>query len=289
MSRFRSWVWLWAAGLLLGVEALSAQAGRLSEELLPEGTAGFVAVSNVEELSQRWSKTQLGQLMADEALQPFAKDLRRQVEDRWSGLRERLGLTLDDLKDVPGGEVGVGLILRSASDKTAKGKTDEDKALLAIVVDVTGHLPQAKALLEKVSKNLMKQGAKRSELPLPETPFPIVRFDNLPKPKDNPLADPGEAFYFLSGDLLVASDDLQVIRGIMARLLLPPGQGNGLADLPAFKAVMGRCTRDNGGTTPQIRWFIQPLRYVGAIRAATPEKHRRKGKSVLEMMQNQGF
>ena len=39
---------------------------------------------------------------------------------------------------------------------------------------------------------------------------------------------------------------------------------------------------------PQIRWFIHPLGYAEAARAATPEGQRRKGKSILEVMRNQG-
>jgi len=320
VSRFRSWVWLWVAGPLLGVGALSAEeAGRpgkallpateellpateellpategllpategllpATEDLLPGTTVGFVAVSDVDELVDHWRKTQVGQLMADPVMQPFAKDLRRQFEERWSGARERLGLTLDDLKDVPGGEVSVAVILQPAPDKTAP-----DKACLAILVDVTGHLKQADALLKKVSENLTKQGAKRTEIEVTESPLPVVQFDNLPKPKDNPDAELRPAFYFLSGNLLGTSDSLQVIRGILARLPLPPGQDNSLAGVPGFQAVRRRCQRDNGGATPQFRWFLDPLGYVRAIRAATPEKHRRKGKSVLEILRNQGF
>ena len=280
MSPFRRWVWWSVAGFLLGVGASSVQAGRPSEELLPETTTGFAAVSSVDELAKHWKETQLGQLMADPVMEPFTKDLRRQFENRWSGVYERLGLTLDDLRGVPGGEVAVGLILHQESDKP-------DAACLAIVVDVTGHLPQATVLLEKVSKNLQQQGAKQTEIKVPESPDAVVQFDNLPKPKDDPQAEPGTAFYCLSANLLIASDNLQVVRGILARSAAP--QPKSLASLPAFQEVMRRCARDSGSANPQIRWFIHPLGYVATMRAATPEKHRRKGKSFLEIFRNQGF
>ena len=51
---------------------------------------------------------------------------------------------------------------------------------------------------------------------------------------------------------------------------------------------MQRCKTDYGDATPQIRWFIHPLGYAEAARAATPEDRRRKGKSILEVMRNQG-
>lgn len=315
MPRFRSWVWFWAATLLLGIGASSAQESRPSEKptpeipakekptvdvpagekpspeirpcekLLPQKTVGFVVVSNVEELADRWKKTQLGQLMADPVMEPFAKDLREQVEDQWSGVRDRLGLTVDDLKDVPGGEVALGVILLPAQDDT-----EDDQASLAVVVDVTGHLEQANAMLEKLWANLKQQGAKRNEIKVPEGTQPVVQFENLPRPEDDPQAEPGKAFYVLSGSLLVASDKLQVIQGILARL--PADRGDSLADLPAFQAVMRRCARDIGDAPdarPQIRWFIHPLGYVQVVRAVTPEKLRRRGKSVLDMLRDQGF
>jgi hypothetical protein len=280
VSLFHRWAWWSVAGLLLGVGASPVEAGRPSEELFPETTAGFAAISSVDALAKHWKETQLGQLMADPVMEPFSKDLRRQFENRWSGVSERLGLTLEDLKGVPGGEVAVGLILHQQADKP-------DAACLAIVVDVTGHLPQATALLEKVSKNLKQQGAKQTEIKVSEGPDPVVQFDNLPKPKDDPQAEPGTAFYCLSGSLLVASDNLQVLRGILARST--GTQPKSLAGLPGFQEVVKRCARDNGNATAQFRWFIHPLGYVAAMRAATPEQHRRKGRPLLEILRNQGF
>lgn len=284
MSRFRNWIGFWVAGLLLSVGEPSAQAGRPSEDLLPDTTVGFAAITNVDDLAASWKKTQLGQLMADPVMEPFTEDLGRQFEQRWSGVHERLGLTLEDLRGVPGGEVGLASILRTTVAEAA-----EQRASVAILVDVTGHVPQATALLEKVSENLKKQGASRSEKRVPESPDLVVQFDDVPPPKNLPEAGPGTAFYHLSGNLLLASDNLEVIRGILARVALPAGQGNSLAAAPGFKSVMGRCERDPGGAKAQIRWFIDPLGYAGAVRAATPEKHRRKGKSVVEILRNQGF
>ncbi len=92
-----------AAALVAGAPAALAQAGNASEDLLPATTKGFFAVTNLSDLSAHWNKTQLGQLMDDPVMRPFSEDLRRQMQGRWSGLRDKLGLTLDDLEGVPGG------------------------------------------------------------------------------------------------------------------------------------------------------------------------------------------
>ena len=112
MSRFWIWVSCCAGcGLLSGgVEGVSAQAIGPSETLLPDTTQGFFAISNVDTLKEHWDATQLGHLMADPVMEPFTKDIHRQFEARWSSVHERLGLTLDDMKGVPGGDAAIGLI-----------------------------------------------------------------------------------------------------------------------------------------------------------------------------------
>jgi hypothetical protein len=61
--------------------------------------------------------------------------------------------------------------------------------------------------------------------------------------------------------------------------------------LPGFQAVMKRCAADGDKpATHQIRWFIYPLGYAEAARAVNlKEKVRRRGKTVVEVIRNQGF
>ena len=53
--------------------------------------------------------------------------------------------------------------------------------------------------------------------------------------------------------------------------LFPKGPGTlaaRLAGVPALKKVVQRCRQDNGGADAQIRWFIHPVSFVAAVRAA---------------------
>lgn len=298
----RSWTYLFCLAslvLLSGVGDAAAQSSRPSETLLPDTTQGFFAISNVNKLDEHWNKTQLGHLMADPVMKPFTKDIRRQFEDRWSNIHERLGLTLDDMRSVPGGDVAIGLITPAPG-----------KSALAIVVDVTGKLPQANELLAKTTKTQLERGAKRSEVKVQGCPDPVIQFD-LPEPEEEKTAsrsnlqgsddaENGEAqkpapvisadrkaFYCLTGNLLAVTDNLDIMRGILGRAL--NGRKDSLAGHKPFQVVMGRCKKDYGDATPQMRWFIHPIGYAEAARASTPDTKRRKGKSVLEVMRNQGL
>ncbi len=151
MRRMNDWIGLWVACGSLMIGAAAARAARPSETLLPKETVGFLAIPNVDTLDEHWKKTQIGQLMDSPIMQPFRKDLRQQMKEHWSDLRDRFGLTLDDLKDVPGGEVSVALI-----------EPKPGTVAIAFLIDVTGHLDQAHALLKKVHRTLLKQGANRA-------------------------------------------------------------------------------------------------------------------------------
>jgi hypothetical protein len=274
-----------------------AQAVPSGEHLMPENTRGFISITNVQTLIDHYNKTQLGKLTADPMMEPFTKDVRRQFENRWSSVHVRLGLTLDDLKEVPGGEVCVALI------------EPPNSSALAIVVDVTGHHPQANTLLERVTTNISQQGGKGTTLKVEECPDELIQFE-LPLPEEEQEADRSKlsgphggtsastsaapqksssrmAYYILTGNMLAATDNLEVMRGILGHLA---GKKEGtLADVAGFQKVTERCHSDIGDITPQIRWFIQPLGYAAAVRAATPQQQRRKGKSILEVMRNQGL
>jgi hypothetical protein len=304
----RSWTYTLCSAALALLFGVSAQAAsRPGETLLPDTTQGFFAVSNVDVLNAHWDKTQLGHLMADPVMKPFTKDIRRQFDDRWSRIHERLGLTIDDMRKAPGGDVAIGLIAIAP----ANPKTDELKSALAIVIDVTGKLPQAKELLEKVNKTQAERGAKRSEVEVKGCPDPIIQFD-LPQPEeekeaarstlqgsespDKPAADARpaakpverQAFYCLTGNLLVVTDDLGVMKGILGRALGNHQDGS-LANWKPFRAVIDRCKKDYGDGTPQMRWFIHPLGYAEAARAATPDYKLHKGRTILEAMRAQGL
>jgi hypothetical protein len=244
------------------------------ETLLPDTTRGFLSAPDVKTLQDHFNRTQLGQLVKDPVMKPFTEDLRRQFNERWSSVHERLGLVLEDMKGVPGGEAAVGVI-----------QPGPNQAALIVLCDVTGHRAQAKELIDKVTANLTKQGAKKQTVQVAGTP--ILVFD-LPKQPNKDVDRPQQqSIWALKGDLLAASDHLPTIEGVLART---SGKGAGsLGDLPAFKAVMKRLKADAGKAAPQARWFIQPLGYLEVTRTVRGERTHRKGKSWVDVFKSQGF
>ena len=92
--------------LTSGVVQIAA-APPASDRLLPATTRGYVSVPDPSLAYEQWNKTQLGRLIDDPKMRPFVEDFRQQWKDRLSKSNRRLGLTLDDLRDVPGGEAAL--------------------------------------------------------------------------------------------------------------------------------------------------------------------------------------
>ena len=268
---------LWVAVVLLILSAGRSHAGVVSEHLLPNTTKGVVLVTDAKNLSDTWQKTQLGQLMTDPVMKPFSEDLRRQFSERFGQVNERLGLRLDDLRGVPGGGLAMARIMPEKGD--SKGKS-----AIVIAIDVTGHIAEAKALLAKVEANLLARGAKQTQKAVTETTAAMI-FE-LQETQDYAG---GQAAFCLAGNLLAASDNVAVLQQIMRRNAGQTAQGDSLADEAAFQAVMKRCQAHAGATVPQIRWFIQPLGYIEALRAATPDDKRPSGTTILSIFEQQGF
>jgi len=274
--RFSGYVLCWVSGLLTAVGSLPAQEVRPAEDLFPSTTVAFVATPDFQHLSDQFNKTQVGQLTADPVMQPFTEDLRRQFTERWFSIEERLGVTLDELRKIAGGELGMGRI------RPAPGK-----AAVAVAVDVTGNLDETVKLLKKVSDHFTKQRrAARSVFKIDGCPEAIIRFD-IPPGRDDPKAGPSHAFYCLTGNLLCASDDEGEIRGIVRRI--SPGGKDSLANWKPYQEVMKRCAADQPEAAPQLRWYIHPLGYAEVLYLNTPEDQRRKGKANYQVMAEQGF
>ena len=86
--------------LLFAAPCESFAAAPAAESLLPQTTKGYLSIADVDEMLAKWNKTQLGQLMNDPIMKPFADDLRQQIEDQFAKTGIRLGLTVEVFQEV---------------------------------------------------------------------------------------------------------------------------------------------------------------------------------------------
>jgi hypothetical protein len=262
---------------------LSAAAPAM-DTLLPKTTVGFVSATNSIRLAEQWNKTQLGKLMTDPVMKPFEEDFRAQLQAQWSTLADRLGIHLDDLQGVSTGEASLAFL-----------EPRPGTAATSLLLDVTGNLEKAKALLAKARAGLKGRGAQEAVQAIHG--IPVYVFE-VPLPQNQQVAagrggaaaaaSVAQTIYFLTDNLFGACDDLTVVQEMLARLV-NGGQSGSLSQVVGYRTVMKRCATDAPDHVPSIRWYAYPLGYAEATRAATPPEKRRRGKTIIEIMRNQGY
>ncbi|MCA9229402.1 MAG: hypothetical protein KDA57_02015 [Planctomycetales bacterium] len=241
------------------------------DTLMSANARGFASIADIQSLHQHWQQTQMGQLVQDESMKPFIEDIRKQLERKLSGVRDKLGVELTDLKDIAGGEIGLGLVERP-----------NERAAVALIVDVTGHEQQLEDLLAKVRKELTKRNASRTNSEVAGTTLTTY---TIPPAKEGEIQR--TAIFFVKDNMLCASDSPLEIEEMLRRFNGQPGDR--LADLDVYLETMGRCQREASGLDPEIRWYVDPFGYARSIRSMATEDRKHLGKDYLKILSSQGF
>jgi hypothetical protein len=244
-----------------------------SDEIMSSSTRGFASVANAKQLEANWNKTQMGHLVKDEAMQPFVEDLKRQIERKLSDTRTKLGITVEDLRDVATGEIGIGLV-----------EQESTRAAVAITVDVTGNVPAAQTLLGKINEELtQRRKAKVSKAAAGGVEMTVYA---IPPQNEKDVAR--EAVFFIHQEMLCASDSRAEAEEMIGRFGGAPG--NRLADVKPYVTTQGRCAAESNGLAPEIRWYVEPFGYARASRSlVSGEELANRGKDYVSILENQGF
>ncbi len=257
--------------LLLQLFTAPAQAARPSETLLPATTKGFLSLPDLDAFQAAFDRTQLGQLVQDPVMKPFVEDLQRQLKSKLNQTSVRLGIRWEDLADTYGGEICFAIVQPSDAHQPHA---------IAMIVDVTDHQQQAQQLLEKISKNLIAKGAKRTTEKIQG--LETVRFA-IPNQHDDTIIH--HAYYRIHENHLVATDHAVVQQQVYARLL--ETEKNSLAQVAAFEKSSQQCQEVAGDSQPHLRWYVDPFGYAEVVRAAA--RGNKNQKNILGLLANQGF
>ena len=256
--------------------SLAVQAG-ISESVLPSSTMGVLTITDITTFEAQWEQTQLYGLFEDPVLQPFREDLVRQFEEEWTGLRERLGVELEDVLSVCTGEFSTAMIAMQSGN-----------ASMGLLMDVTGNEAEANAFLATVAQRLVEEGAEKTTTTAGGVP--VTAFD---LPRRSVSSRQLNVYYCHVGDYIIASDQMETLELLLTRysqVATGATLTNGIASVPAYQAVMRRCLQDiPAGSTPQVVWFIDPFGYATAIRDSLPADSPGRNDRTLETLQEQGF
>ncbi|MDO4574547.1 MAG: hypothetical protein Q4D98_04975 [Planctomycetia bacterium] len=264
-------------------EEVGDEAAEVTEQLLtadlllPETTCAYLSVRDFIHFRETWKKTLLGELMMTPQMQVVTEDLNRQVQAHFENVRSRLGVTLDDIRQIASGEISMGVLL-----------TSPQKYAVVTIIDVRNHQVETQKVLTRVSKRVVEDGGKQTKQMISDAE---VYFLDIPdKDHANVIH---KAIYVLKDNLLIASDDREVIQGILKRFVSLKSEAGELlpclADVDGYLNVLENSI--TGEMLPDVVWYIDPIRYatVRRIMAVDKDPMNVRGRSVAEMLTESGF
>jgi hypothetical protein len=260
----------WTGSLLVfaAPDSRAAEPTRPFDKIMPASTKVFVTVGNLAKSYDAWSRTELGRLYADPALKPFREDLNAQLKAKNLGLKERIGIALDDIKGVASGEVCFAI-----------AANDQGQAAYVLLADVGAHLPKARQTLDKIGAALVKEGGVKQVKQIADTKLEIFQ---LPPTKEHAAVTTA---YFMRQNVIGMADDIGVATDLIERLA---GAGRAsLSGVVTYQTIMQRAAKNNKVAT-DLAWYADPLGALKAIRAgrkqSIDETH-----DPVEVMESEGF
>jgi len=259
-------------GLLLGWAADNQASAAVpgAPRLLPEQTMVYVRVENVKDFREDLAKSSVGRMLDDPKLRPMVSDLYLQASQLFEQIGSQFGISLDDLIDIPQGQLAVGVVAFDAQAanpdngprtesrdespeairrRLAERRQESARFGLLVVIDSGERNETMDKILIQVEQLVLRSGAvERSEV----IGGTQVRRWIAPSGSDTRLE------YFQREGATVIGVGGPVATDALARW---DGRGNGksLAESTDFAAVMTRCVGAED-TRPQITFFADPYR-----------------------------
>ena len=206
-------------------------------------------------MTDRFDRSQFGELAKNKTLKPFADSLKKQIKDLIDQQNVRLNLDIDQLEGVNSGEICFAGVL---------GDGDGREHGVVFLMDVSDTRDKAAQLRNRISQKLMERDATKKEGKIQGVTYTHLTLD---KPKL--FRTPRNTFHtivdvvgeFKSSWMLVSNNE-SVFRDVLRRLTNPERiqAVETLAAQPSFQTVMKQT--DSTDSKSQIKWFVDPFGYI---------------------------
>jgi hypothetical protein len=268
-----------AALLCIAAAIAPAWAERPSAmKLFPEETVVFVRMANAHEFGERFQQTAMGRMINDPQLKPFLDHLYGGAGEFYADKAQgKLGVSWEDLKRLPKGEVAFGIIARPNATPA-----------LLVLIDQGDEPSVAEQLLDRALELAGEDGAEFSTEKIGDVEVTIAR------DADNQNRVFG---VFERENTIVAATDPNVIRNVLwhwdgskpadgqtnAAPAVNKGDANQaeasaeagaveaefvpgrmLAENERFGTILQHCRRPQD-PPPHVIWFVDPIELVRAV------------------------
>lgn len=207
-------------------------------KFLPDWTVALVHIPDSVEFSNKMTMSGFAKMLKDDEIQPFVESLYGSAASIVEEIELRLGMTLDQMLQIPAGEIAIAVVAPPAL-----------KPEFVIVMDVAADNPDADALLDEGERVLKSAGFSTEKQTEGNTELTVFNGSGNEGPQ--------QIVRFQRENALIITTSLRVAKRLVDNL--DGGEKENLTDNPSFLAIKNRCEADG---TSSFMWYIDPIRLV---------------------------
>ena len=217
------------------------------EKVMPESTVFFAKVANAATLRESFRLSQFGQLWADPAMTPFKEDLKTKLTEASKTLKEKVGVTIQELLELPQGPISVAVLPKDNADMPAS---------VVIIADAGKNAEKMTEVLTKASKQGEETGAKVVKEEFKGMTIFVIQ---APKGKDEEKAGPPIVWTHDAATFYV-STDLDSLKDVISNA---SGRDKALETSENFTAATKKLGKD-----AQVLWYADMNKFLTLIAKA---------------------
>jgi hypothetical protein len=246
------------------IAAAPARAAAPPERVLPDSTVLLFKINDAKAFREGFRGSHYGQLWHDPAMKDFRDDIGQKIEDLTKTLKEKVGVNLSELLELPQGPVSIAVLSR-----------DDPKVPIAVAVlaDAADNKDKMADVLNKATKQAEGAGAKSAQEAFNGLTIHVLREPPDDKPKEKEQAkgedkDPDISlawtqadgvFYFGVGS---PGSEVDVVKDLTAHR---EGRDNALASNDSFNKTQVKTEFGKA----QLVWFLDVAKVIKlAIKAS---------------------
>ncbi len=269
--------WLGLSGFS-GLSASLAQAAAPPERVLPDSTVFLVKVTDVKALSESFRQSQYGQLWNDPALKDFRDDLAAKLKDTSNTLKEKIGVTLRELFDIPQGYLAIAAVSQ-----------DDPKlpVALAIIADAGKNGERMTDVLTRSTKQAEDAGSKVTTESFQGGTLHIVQApaakDKDKKEDDGKPETPRPPLVWTStGSIFFIGSNTNLVKDLASHA---DGRSTGaLANVDSFAKTQSK----TGAGDAQILWFLDVTKVVKLVTKVNAKGGEAQAQQIENLIQELG-
>jgi hypothetical protein len=269
--------WLALSGFS-GLTANLAQAAAPPERVLPDSTVFLVKVADIKALREAFRQSQYGQLWDDPALKDFRDDIAGKLKDTSNKLKEKIGVTLAELLDIPQGYLAIAAVSQ-----------DDPKlpVALAIIADAGKNGERMTDVLTRSTKQAEDAGSKVTSESFQGGTLHIIQA-SAPKDKDKKEDDakaetPRPPLVWTSGgSVFYIGSNANLVKDLASHA---DGRSTGaLANVDSFAKTQSK----TGAGDAQILWFLDISKVVKLVTKANAKGGEAQAQQIENLVQELG-